>query len=223
MELVLADVVGLSTVVGRARDIARSCLRSGLKYSINNPAMYHAQRRLLDPSLPPREGREAAETDPTFPVYDAGVRQCRALAQELSDEVDALRAVLASGSAIAVTRDAQAQERFTILATVSAVALGLPALVLALYGASAFLPFDPSLAFGSFRLLYPVLVAGIMAACLAATLPGKGKRRWRFFGTLAGVIVVFVLLAFAGSYGPPGRPTGPSTVPATSSPSPAPS
>ncbi len=222
MELVLADVVGLSTIVGRARDIARSCLRSGLKYSVNNPAMYHAQRRLLDPSLPPREGREAAEADPTFPVYDAGIRQCRALGQELSDEVDALRAVLASGSAIAVTRDAQAQEKFTILATVSAVALGLPALVLALYGASAFLPFERTLAFGSFRLLYPVLVAGILAACLAASLPGKGKRRWRFFGTLAGVIVVFVLLAFAGSYGPSVPRPGTPAVPASPTTSPAP-
>ncbi len=236
MELVLADVVELLAIVGRARDVARWCVRSGLQYSVNNPTMYHAQRRLVDPSLPPREGREAAEADPTFAEYDAAVRQCRALEQELSDEIDALRAVLASGSAIAVTRDAQAQEKFTILATVSAVALGLPALVLALYGASAFLPLNGALAFGSFRLLYPVLAAGVLAAVLAASLPGKGRRRWRFIGTLAGVLVVFLLLAVAGRYGPPpaksDAPAAPATpplpqsdaptAPATPSPTPAP-
>lgn len=202
LELVLADVVELLAIVGRARDVARSCVREGLRYWVNDEDMYHAQRGLMDSSLPSRGGREAVEEDPTFSDYDAAVRQCRALDQELSDESEVLRGVLAAGSTIAVTRGAQAQEKFTVLATVSAVALGLPALVLALYGASDYLPFDQQISVASYRLLYPVLAAGLLAAGLAASLPGRGSRQWRFARTLMGVLVVFVLLAIAGQYGP---------------------
>lgn len=116
----------------------------------------------MDQTLPARRGRRRAEADPTFAEYDAAIRQCGALDQELSEEAEVLRGVLAAGSAIAVTRDAQAGEKFTVLAAVSAVALGLPALVLALYGASDYLPFTCPTSFDSYRLLYPVLLAGVL-------------------------------------------------------------
>ncbi len=117
--------------------------------------------------------------------------------------------MLAAGATIAVTRDAQAGEKFTVLAAVSAVALGLPALVLALYGASDYLPFARTMSIADYRLLYPVLAAGLMAAGVAAFLPGKGRRRSRFARTLLGVLLVFLLLAVAGQYGPVDPSTSP--------------
>ncbi len=63
LELVLADMAELQAVVGRARDTARYCVRSGLQHWINDAAMYHAQRRRMDTSLPVRRGRRRAEAD----------------------------------------------------------------------------------------------------------------------------------------------------------------
>lgn len=52
LESILADVVELSTLVGRVADEAREASRGGMGVWITNPAAYHAQRRLQDSALP---------------------------------------------------------------------------------------------------------------------------------------------------------------------------
>lgn len=196
LEVLLADVVELSIAAGRARDEARAAVRSGLWMWRNDDAAYHAHRRLLDPTLVSRPGAAEAQRKPWFAQYDAGVRQCVNLERQAGEEAEALRQLLDAGSTIAVARDASAQETFNLVATVGAVALGLPALVLALYSASDLLPFRQP---GRFIALVPLLIAGLLSAVLAAYLPGDLPPRRRFGYAIGAVAVTLAVLATAGA------------------------
>ena len=196
LESVLADVVELSTLVGRVADEAREASRGGMGVWITNPAAYHAQRRLQDATLPARPGARRAARAPWFAILDAGVRQCRAMETEACAEAPLLHSLLNAASTIAVTREAKAQETFNMVAAVGGVMFGVPALVLALYDASEILPLRTHNAI----VLVPLAVAGLLAALVAAVLPGRrrsGKVR-RFSVTLAAVLTMLVILISAG-------------------------
>ena len=197
---VLGDLVELQLMGGRGRDVARAAVRSGMQQWLNEDAMYHAQRRLLDPTLPERPGAAKAMASAAFPTYDAGVRQCVNLEKQLAEEVEVLRSLLATGTTIAAARDASAQENFNLVAAVSAIAIGLPALVLALYSASSFLPLKGPLGLGDYALLLPLFVAGVFAAVVAAALPASSRPWTRFAIAMAGVTILILLLGTAGHY-----------------------
>lgn len=213
---VLGNLVELQLMASRGRDVARASVREGMQQWLNEQAMYHAQRRLLDPTLPERPGAGKAMADPAFPTYDAGVRQCVNLEKQLAEEVEALRGLLATGTTIAAARDASAQENFNLVAAVSAIAIGLPALVLALYSASAFLPLQGPLGLGDYQLLLPLFIAGLLAAGVAAALPASSHPRRRFGTAMAGVIILILLLGTAGHYASRHLPS-PARKPATHS------
>jgi len=197
LELVLADVVELTVAVSRARDEAAEARRGGLHTWRSDAAAYHAQRRMQDPTLPRRPGAIRARRRPWFPILDAGVRQCEQMERVLTEEAALLHHLLDAASSVSVARDAQAQETFTLVATVGGVLIGLPALVIALYGATSVLPLRAS----NYIVLIPVAAAGLLAALLAAYLPGRereGKVR-RFIATIIAVAATVVLLASAGS------------------------
>jgi hypothetical protein len=197
LESILADVVELSTLVGRAADEAREAARGGMGAWITNPAAYHAQRRLQDPALPLRPNGRRAARAPWFAVLDAGVRQCHAMETEACGEAPLLHSLLNAASTIAVTREAQAQETFNMVAAVGGVMFGVPALILALYDASAILPLRSSNAV----VLVPLGIAGLIASLVAALLPGRrrtGKIR-RFSVALAAVLTMLLILITAGT------------------------
>lgn len=195
LELLLADVVELSIAAGRARDEARAAVREGMWLWRNDSAAYHAHRRVLDPTLVRRRGATAARRRPWFAQYDAGVRQCIALERQAGEESDALHRLLAAGSTIAVARDAAAQETFNLVAAVGAVALGLPALVLALYSTGDLLPIREP---GRFIVFLPLAIAGVLSAVLAFFLPGDLSRWRRLCFALFAVVVTLAVLAVAG-------------------------
>ncbi|GIE28258.1 hypothetical protein Ait01nite_013030 [Actinoplanes italicus] len=202
LEGILADVVELSTLIGRVADEAREAARGGMGAWITNPAAYHAQRRLQDPALPSRPGGRRAKRAAWFPILDAGVRQCRAMETEACAEAPLLHSLLNAASTIAVTREAQAQETFNMVAAVGGVMFGVPALILALYDASDILP----LHVGNAVVLVPLVIGGLIAAMIAAVLPGRrktGKAR-RFAVAMAAVLVMLAILASAGTLVTPG-------------------
>ncbi|MBB2943223.1 hypothetical protein FB565_002936 [Actinoplanes lutulentus] len=197
LENVLADVIEMSTLVGRVADEARQAAREGMGAWVTDPAAYHAQRRLQDAALPPRPGARRAARTAWFVILDAGVRQCRALQTEAGEEAPMLHSLLNAASTIAVTREAKAQETFNMVASVGAVMFGIPALVLALYDATAVLP----LRAGNAIVIVPLAVAGLAAALIAAVLPGlrrTGKIR-RFSVALAAVLTMLIILISAGT------------------------
>jgi hypothetical protein len=198
LEHVLADLVELTVAVSRARDEATEGWWDGLSSWRSDAAAYHAQRRLQDPTLPRRNGAIRARRRPWFPILDAGVRQCKAMDQLLAEETTLMHQILSATTSVSVARDAQAQETFTLVAAVGGALIGLPALVIALYDATAVLPIDSSNAF----VLLPVAAAGVVAGLLAAFLPGRGEgigKIRRFVATLAATLAVITLLVLAGS------------------------
>jgi len=197
LEFVLADVVELTVAVSRARDEATEAWRGGLSSWRSDPAAYHAQRRLQDPTLPRRAGARRARRRPSFAILDAGVRQCKTMDELLTDESTLLHQLLDAAASVSVARDAQAQETFTLVATVGGVLIGMPALIIALYGATPVLPINTSNAV----VLLPVAAAGLVAGLLAAFLPGRERvgKIGRFSVTLIATAATIILLALAGS------------------------
>ena len=171
LESVLADVVELTVAVSRAREGATEDRRGGLNSWRSAPAAYHAQRRLQDPTLPRRPGARKARRLSWFPILDAGVRQCEAMDRLLAEESTLLHQLLDAAASVSVARDAQAQETFTLVATGGGVLIGIPALIIALYGATSVLPINTS----NLVVLLPVAAAGLLAALLAAFLPGRQR------------------------------------------------
>ena len=198
LDVVLADLVELSVIVGRARDEAREAAREGLAAWLSVPAAYHARRRLQDPSLPPQPGAVAARAEPWFALYDASVRQCQAAEQLLGEELQLLQGRLTAASTVATARDAQAQESLTLLATVGGVALGVPGIIVGLYGVSNVLPLHWDSR--SAAVIAPIALASMLASALAfATTAGGFRRRLNRAGlTLAAVLVMVVVVALAG-------------------------
>lgn len=197
LEFVLADMVEITVAISRARDEAIDAWRGGLTSWRTAAAAYHAQRRLQDPTLPRRSGARRARRQRWFPILDAGVRQCRAMDQLLAEETTVMHQLLGAAASVSVARDAKAQETFTLVAAVGGALLGLPALILALYGATAVLPINTTNAL----VLVPIAAAGVVAGLLAAFLPGRaraGKLR-RFVITVVATIAIIILLALAGS------------------------
>lgn len=209
LERLLADLLELSNAASRARDQAREAAREGLWTWRTDDAAYHAQRSSQDARLA-HPGMGDGDR-PWLRTLDAAVRHCQAIDRQLGEETSALRGLLNATATISVTRDARASETFNLVASVGGVMLGLPALVLTLYGASAVLPLS-----SNYLALAPLAVAGLLAAGIAAYLPGRersGKAR-RFGGALLAVLLTLLLLAGAGALvesgrGPVPAPTGP--------------
>lgn len=188
---VLGDVVELGIAANRARDFAREANREGLWLWRTDKDAYHAHRRLLDPTLPERQSATNGLDRGWLSAFDAGVRQCQAMLTLLGDEVEQFHRLLEAGSTISVARDAKAQEHFNFVATVGAVLLGLPSLVLAVYGAGGV-----ETDFHSFGWLAPLAGCGLVSLILAVALPTatRAERRKRGIWSVAGVLVSLATL-----------------------------
>jgi hypothetical protein len=225
LEFVLADLLELSTAASRARDEAREAHRAGLWTWRTDVAVYHAHRRLMDPSLPTRPGDRGGRRRSWLRVLDAAVRQCQHMERQLGEDLDVLYGLLNAASTIAVTRGSRAQETFNLVACVGGLVLGVPALVLSLYGADKILPLGSA---STYAVFIPLALAGLLASLVAAWLPGRernGKTK-RFLVALGAVGLTLGLLALGGQLVPLGEgPESPAvpTSPVQSTPPPAPS
>ncbi|OOC54870.1 MULTISPECIES: hypothetical protein [Nocardiopsis] len=181
----LAAAVELSTAVGRARDQAVEAARSGLWVWLWDREAY---RRVREPEA--KAGGEPGWT----PRLRAGIRHCEAMDRELAEEVERLHSLLGSMSTFAVAQGTEAQERFTLAVGAGAAVIGLPALVLSLYGANAYLPMD---SFDrAWRLLLPVGTTALAAVtAVVAWMPGASRPRHYLVaaGTVAALLSVLLL------------------------------
>ncbi|MEY7971751.1 hypothetical protein AB8O38_07080 [Saccharomonospora xinjiangensis] len=176
LRAVLAEVVELSMAVSRARDQAREAGRSRLHswlWSCGEP--------------------------PMAPVHEAALRHCRAMDTELAEEDARLHSLLSGLSTLAVAQDGEAQQRFNLAAAAVAAGLGLPALILALYGADAVLPLDSWAS--AWRALLPIGGTTLLAVLLAVRkMPGRahpGHYATAVVAVLALVAILFVAGALA--------------------------
>ncbi|WP_026123044.1 hypothetical protein [Nocardiopsis halotolerans] len=186
----LAAAVELSTAVGRARDQALEAIRAALGVWVWDRQAY----------LRVRDGVEA-DTAPAWEArLRAGVRHCQAMERELNEEADRLQALLGGMSSFAVAEGAVAQERFTLAVGAGAAVIGLPALVLSLYGANPYLPLDSF--DGTWRILLPIGVTALTAVFVVIRwMPGP-KRPHHYLTAAGAVAALLSVLLLAGALVP---------------------
>ncbi|MFI6576167.1 hypothetical protein ACIBFB_10205 [Nocardiopsis sp. NPDC050513] len=190
----LAAVLELATAMGQARDQASAALRDGLWIWLWDDTVYDHNGQHSDT-------RVDADTLPDWAsTHRLGLRHCEAMARELEEEVSRLHALLGSMSTFAVAQSTDAQNRFTLLVGVGAAVIGLPALILALYGADAYLPLD---SFDrAWRALLPVGATALAAAAAAIRwMPGTARPHHYAVAAVA-VAAVLVMLLVAGALTP---------------------
>ncbi len=197
---VVAALLQLSVQAGRATDQVLYVDREGLYVVLTNVEAYKSYRRLRDPSM--LNGARPAEEhmESWMKLHDAAMRQCEELHRQLDVESTTIRSLIAAAASISSSREADAQTRFNVLAAVVSIGLGLPALVLTLYGASAIVPFNSRERWVAFA---PVAVALILASALAFRQGHKMKRGndWKI-GALGIMFFVLVLLLVGGTLVP---------------------
>lgn len=190
---VLADLLELGIIVGRARDQAREAAREGLWCWFGDADAYQRHRRAVDPTLLTEAEPATVATRSWMRAHDAGVRQCTAAERLLHEEAEVLARVLAGASTVVVAREAEAQQRFNAGVTLAGLGLGLPALVLTLYGAERLVPVQ-----GRRQLLalLPVVVAAGVTAFIAGRRLARGDGgRWQRH-PWPSVLAVVVLMTF---------------------------
>jgi len=201
---IVASLLQLNIICGRAADEAREAVREavreGLWLHLSDSAAYHAYRRLQDPSIINDAAVATSATRSWMRLHDAAVRQCLEMRKQLDAESGSARDLMAAAASVSNSREADAQAAFNTLAAAVSLGLGIPALVLALYGADRLLPLNTE----PKQLAFIPVVAGLL---FAAVIPiwraprGKSTRIW-IFGAVSIIIILLSLLVSAGLLAP---------------------
>lgn len=192
---VVSSLLQLDIMCGRSRDIVREIEREGLWLHLTDADAYHSYRQLQDPRLLTGLPEAANGTRSWMRQHDAALRQCAAMKTQLEEEMVSLRSLIASAASISNSKDADAQSRFNVIAAIASIGLGLPALVLSLYGATVLLPMDGA----RFVLFLPVMAALLIAAAIAVWqgIVMRHGRIW-IFAAVGILLFVGILLYVAG-------------------------
>jgi hypothetical protein len=197
---VVSALLQLGIICGRAADSAREAVREGLWVHLTDPAAYHAHRVLLNPAIVTHLAPATVLTRPWMRLHDAAIRQCTELGTQLNAESVAVHALLAAAASVSSSREADAQTSFNTLAAVASLGLGIPALVLALYGADRLLPLDTLPRQVAFL---PVAAGLVFATVLAMRRSPRGEhRRVWIVGAAAALTALLGLLVIAGVLAP---------------------
>lgn len=197
---IVASLLELSIICGRAADEAREAVREGLWLHLSDSNAYHSYRRLQDPSIINEAEPATHATRRWMRLHDAAVRQCVEMRKQLDAEAGSARNLMAAAASVSNSREADGQSAFNTLAAVVSLGLGIPALVLALYGADRLLPLNTQprqLAF------IPVAIGLLLAAVIAIWRAPKGRSGWIWLVAAIGIIVFLLsLLVVAGLLAP---------------------
>jgi hypothetical protein len=191
MRPLLAEIIELSIALNRARDQARAAIRDGLWLWLCDDEAY-------------QRSRTAGPPDKDTPIPDRmqynAIRHCESMSSLLEEETTRLHSLQDSMSTISVAQDAEAQQNFNLFAAAAAAGLGLPALILSLYGAQTFLPFS------SFdravRALLPVGLTTLVAVMIVLyRMPWRARFR-HYLGGFVLVVSLLGVLWVAGALAP---------------------
>lgn len=161
-----------------------------------NTALRMVMAQLLELSIAFSRARDHARVTLREVEIPSVVRHCEAMDVELGDELTRLQSLLSSVSTFAVAQEGESQQRFNMLAAGAAAGLGLPALVLALYGADVYLPFTWDKAW---RALTPIAVAlSVAGAIILHRMPGRttAKHYLAALGLIAGLVGMLLVAGF---------------------------
>lgn len=161
-----------------------------------NTALRMVMAQLIELSIAFSRARDQARDTLREVKVPGVVRHCEAMDVELSDEMTRLQSLLSSVSTFAVAQEGEAQQRFNMLAAAAAAGLGLPALILSLYGADDYLPFTWDKAW---RALAPIAFALTLAAgVILQRMPGRttAKQYLVALGLITGLIGMLLIAGF---------------------------
>ncbi|WP_124706581.1 hypothetical protein [Gordonia insulae] len=188
---IVSSVLKLNILCGRVVDGAREAVREGMWSFIDDDQAYHAYRKLRDPSLIVSQPAATIETRTWMRMHDAAIRQCEQIAEQLNEESTTLVGLLEAASSISSSREADAQTRLNTLVALLSLGIGVPALVLALYGAQLILPLDTMRQ----RLAFlPIGLSLLVAAILAIVFAPKGQTRRIWIAAAVAVLGVLLCL-----------------------------
>lgn len=191
---VIAALLQLNIICGRAADQARESVREGLWVHSTDSEAYHAYRKLQDPTLINQYEPAAYATRPWMRLHDAAVRQCQEMCRQLEKESESIRMLLSAASSISGSREADAQARFNLLVALLSIGLGIPALFLTMYGANLLLPMNTWPKVGAF-LPVGLALLGAGAAAIWYAPRGSKRRVWLLCGTSVIVVLIFMVVA----------------------------
>lgn len=197
----LSQIVEIALAVNRARDQAREAAREGLWLWLTDDEAYQQHRKAMDPTLVTTRGAADAATRPWMPMHDAGVRQCTGMEALLGEEARLLYDLLGGASTVEASREADAQETLNQLLTAAGVGLGLPALLLTLYGVEGLTPVQ---GFRGFLAVVFIAAVTLVAATLPSVLMTRSRRISRRIAIAAAGGGLVALLVLAGLAAPPG-------------------
>lgn len=195
----LSQIVEVALAVNRARDQAREAAREGLWLWLTDDEAYQQHRRALDPSVITSVGPADDRTRAWMRTHDAAVRQCAGMEALLGEEARLLYDLLGGASTVEASREADAQETLNQLLTAAGVGLGLPALLLTLYGVDGLTPVR-----GVRGVLAVVFIAAVtlLAATLPSVLVSRSRRVSRRIALVAAGVGLVALLVLAGLFAP---------------------
>ncbi|GAP54316.1 hypothetical protein AHiyo6_08810 [Arthrobacter sp. Hiyo6] len=196
---IVASLLELNIICGRAADEAREAVREGLWLHLSDSEAYHSYRRLQDPSIINEAAVATYTTRNWMRLHDAAVRQCLEMRKQLDAESGSARDLMAAAVSVSNSREADSQAAFNTLAAVASLGLGIPALVLALYGADRLLPsiLNQAARVHTGR-------RGFVIRCghrHLASAKGKSSRIW-IFGAIGVILILLSLLVVGGLLAP---------------------
>jgi hypothetical protein len=189
---IVASLLQINVLCGRASDRARDASREGLWVYLCDREVYHSYRKLQDPTILNDFEPATFGMRPWIRSHDAGIRQCVQLQQQAEMETIAIQSLISSATGISSSREADAQSRFNLLVALLSIGIGIPGLFLAMYGASELLPLD---SMGKLLLFAPVLVSLLGAAVIAWWKAPRGRlgKLWKQCAALTVVICAFMV------------------------------
>ncbi|WP_218024688.1 hypothetical protein [Glutamicibacter uratoxydans] len=185
---ITAQLLQFNIISSKVADQAREAVREGLRVYEYDRDVYHGYRKLQDPTLLIKEQPATSEMRPWIRQHDAAIRQCLQLQLQMERESQTIQALVSSVVGISSSREADAQSRFNVLAVVFSIGIGVPALFLALYGASGVFKFK---GLGSWTAMLPILLPLVLAAAfvLSRTPKGRAKKTWTFWSYSAIILM----------------------------------
>ncbi len=195
----LADVLEYSLLTSRSARIFRESAREGLwvweSTDSDHADAYQLLRRAMDATLPPA-GRDLHSTL-NARTYRAAVDQCSKGEVRLSEELQTSRSLLDAVATLAANREATAQERLNLFAAIGGFGLGLPALILTLFGAQAILPDGIQRPWIGYLALFLTTGATAVVAYRVRQGTTAERRKSAAFVFLLGALLVGLLAATA--------------------------
>lgn len=192
------EVMAIRAALSLARDEARETVRRQFELGSDDREAYERYRRAADPTLMIDYEPADHSTRAWMRTHDAGIRQCRAIWDELGEQIDMLSGTLDAASTMWTAQQAKSTHDLNRLASAAAIGIGSPSLVLAYYGADQLL--DPDLQTGATVVAWlPIVLGAVPAAILLRDHRPEGLKHVALWQGLLMLLMIATVVAIGST------------------------